>query len=274
MADTAVDREKKEESKKAARGAEDEVRMTFGEHIEELRSRLFKSIVVLLVAVIVAMVFYERLVTFITQPHIRAMKMLSAEAKLMPGSYGGPIIAVMKLAFIIALFVSSPVIGYQLWAFVSAGLYRNERKYVVIFAPISFALFCLGCVFGYVVLVPYALYGLAKSMNLPIISNQYIFSDYLNLVMILTIILGVVFQMPLVMVFLSKIGLVEPKTYNKWRRAAVIFNVIFAALVTPADVFTMIIVMGPMLLLYEIGVICAYLFARPRKKLPAPPAPA
>ncbi len=72
--------------------------------------------------------------------------------------------------------------------------------------------------------------------------------------------------MPLLMVFFSKIGLVEPKTYNKWRRAAVIFNIIFAAVITPADVFTMLIVAGPMLLLYEIGVVSAYLFARPRPR--------
>ncbi len=252
---------------------EPEVRMTFGEHLEELRSRLLKSIVFLLVAIIAAMAFYEQLIDFITQPHIRAMtlldpKMKPEDYKLMPGSYGGPIIAVMKLAFIIATFVSSPWIGYQLWAFVGAGLYRNERRHVIMFAPVSFLLFTAGCVFGYMVLVPYALYGLAKTMQLQIVSNQYVFSDYLSLVMTLTIVLGAVFQMPLVMVFLSKVGIVQPSTYNKWRKAAVIGNVVFAAIITPADIFTMLIVAGPMLVLYEIGVLCSFLIARPRK-LPA-----
>lgn len=273
MAEAAVDKEKDAKEEKKASGAEDEVRMTFGEHLEELRSRLFKSILFLTAAIVVAMIFYERLVTFISQPHFWAMRLLKipeAESRLMPGSYGGPIVAVMKLAFIVSLFVSSPFIGYQLWAFVSAGLYKNERKYVVIFAPISYVLFCLGCVFGYVVLVPYSLYGLAKSMSVGIISNQYIFSDYLNLVMILTIILGAVFQMPLLMVFFSKIGLVEPRTYNKWRRAAILINCIFAAVITPADPITMLIVAVPMLLLYEIGVISAYLFTRPARKPAAP----
>ncbi len=269
MAEAAVDKEKEKQPKRA-RGAEDEVRMTFGEHLEDLRSRLFKSIVFLMCAIIVAMIFYKELVGFITQPHLQAMAMLNVkDAPLMPGSYGGPIIAVMKLAFIISMFVSSPWVGYQLWSFVSAGLYKNERKYVVLFAPISFALFTVGCVFGYVILVPYALYGLARTMNVEIISNQYIFSDYLNLVMLLTIILGAVFQMPLLMVFFSKIGLVEPRTYHKWRRAAIIGNVVFAAVVTPADVITMLVVAGPMLLLYEVGVICAYVFSRPRQNSPA-----
>lgn len=251
-------------------GAEPEVRMTFGEHLEELRSRLFKSVVFLLVAVVVSMLFYTELVTFITRPHMRAMELLKvseAESKLMPGSYGGPIIAVMKLAFIISLFVSSPWIGHQIWSFVSAGLYRDEKKHVVSFAPISFALFTAGCIFGYFVLVPYCLYGLANTMKIgTILSNQYVFSDYLNLVMMLTIILGAVFQLPLVMVFLAKIGLVKPSSYNrwKWRRTAIVLNFVFAAIVTPADLITMFIVAGPMLVLYEIGVLASFLLVRPK----------
>jgi sec-independent protein translocase protein TatC len=174
----------------------------------------------------------------------------------------------MKLAFIVALFVSSPWIGYQLWAFVSAGLYKNERKYVVIFAPISFALFCIGCIFGFTILTPLSLYGLANMLDLSIVSPTYSFSEYLSLVMKLTIMLGAIFQLPLLMVFFAKIGLVEPKTYNEWRRAAIIGNVVFAALITPADVLTMLLVMVPLLLLYEIGVIFSFLLARKR---PTPP---
>ena len=247
---------------------EGEARMTFGEHIEELRSRLLKSLVLLLGVILVAMIYYDELVIFITQPHIEAMGLLGVkDPTLMPGSFGGPLIAIMKLAFIISLFVSSPWIGYQMWAFVGAGLYKNERKYVQRFAPASFVLFTAGCVFGYLKLVPLCLFGLAKSMSFggSIISNQYLFTDYLSLVMTLTIILGVVFQIPLVMLFLSKVGLVAPSKWNQWRRPAIIANVVFAAVITPADIFTMIIVMIPMLLLYEIGVVSSFLLA-PEKK--------
>ena len=258
-----------ERVEKFAGGETPEVRMTFGEHIEELRGRLVKYIAFLIIAIIVSMVFYEELVTFITGPHVDAMKMLKvpkAESRLMPGSYGGPILAVMKLAFIVALFVSSPFIGYQMWAFVSAGLYPKEKKYVVLFAPISFALFTVGCGFGFFILVPYCLFGLAKSMSMGgILSNQYIFTDYLSLVMTLTIILGGVFQIPLIMVFVSKVGLVKPSSWNRWRRHAIVVNLIFAAIVTPADIFSMIMVAIPMLLLYEIGVVVSYLVARPKK---------
>lgn len=248
---------------------EPEVRMTFGEHIEELRQRLLKSVVFLLVALVVSMFFYEELAAFITEPHFKAMKLLGKsveESKFLSSTYTGPVVAMMKLAFIVALFVSSPWVGYQIWAFVSAGLYRHERRYVLTFAPVSFALFCIGCVFGYTTLIPYSLYGLARMLNFNIVSPTYSFSEYLDLVMKLTILLGGIFQLPLVMVFLAKIGLVPPSSYNKWRRAAIIANVVFAAIITPADVLTMLLVAVPLLLLYEVGVAASYLLARPAKK--------
>src|SRR5258708_27454473 len=86
-----------------------------------------------------------------------------AESRLMPGGYATPVIATMKLGFIIALFVSSPFIGYQIWSFISAGLYKHERKYVVLLAPISYCLFATGSAFGYIILVRVCLLGLAKT---------------------------------------------------------------------------------------------------------------
>jgi Tat protein translocase TatC len=261
----AIDLEKRIGGAGDKPGEEPEVRMTFGEHLEELRSRLFKSVVFLLLAILACMLIYKPLVGFISEPHFKAMKLLEIppeKSLFLSSTYTGPVVAMMKLAFIVALFVSSPWIGYQLWAFVSAGLYKNERKYVVIFAPISFALFCVGCVFGFTILTPLSLYGLANMLDLSIVSPTYSFSEYLSLVMKLTIMLGAIFQLPLLMVFFAKIGLVEPKTYNEWRRAAIIGNVVFAALITPADVLTMLLVMVPLLLLYEIGVIFSFLLAR------------
>ena len=258
------------------KGEEAEVRMTFGEHIEELRGRLLKSVVFLMVATVVALFFYDALVVFITRPHVWAMnelKVPEADQKLMPGSYQGPVVAVMKLSFLIALFISSPFVGYQIWAFISAGLYKHERKYVVLFAPISYALFSAGCAFGYFILVRVCLLGLAKTgmAGGKIVSNQYLFTDYLNLVTTLTIILGAVFQLPLIMVFLSKIGLVAPPTYNKYQRLAILCNLIAAAFISPPDVISMCVVAVPMILLYEIGVAASFLFAGSKPPQPAKP---
>jgi sec-independent protein translocase protein TatC len=252
--------------KDGGKGDEPEARMTFGEHIEELRGRLLKSVIFLMIATVGSFFLYDELVYFITRPHVWAMEQLKvplAEQKLLAGGYAAPVISVMKLAFIIALFVSSPFIGYQIWAFISAGLYKHERKYVVLFAPISYALFATGCAFGYIILVRVCLLGLAKTgmAGGTAVSPQYMFSDYLSLVTTLTIILGAVFQLPLIMVFLSKIGVVAPPTYNKYQRLAILCNLIAAAFIAPPDVISMCVVAIPMILLYEIGVLCAFAFA-------------
>lgn len=269
--------------KKDGKGDEPEARMTFGEHIEELRGRLLKSVVFLMIATVTSLFFYDQLVWFITRPHVSAMQSLRAdmekkgiktndlEYKLITGGYTAPVLATMKLGFIIALFVSSPFIGYQIWAFISAGLYKHERKYVVLFAPISYALFTLGCAFGYGFLVRFCLLGLARTgmADGRVLSPQYVFADYLNLVTTLTIILGAVFQLPLVMVFLSKIGLVAPSTYNKYQRLAILCNLIASAFIAPPDVISMVVVAVPLILLYEIGVLASFLFASSKPPEPA-----
>ena len=265
------------------RGAEVEERMTFGEHLEELRWRLLKAIVGLLLVVIGCLALYDPLVVFISEPHFVAMEMMGLDrddAKFLAISHTGPIIAMMKLALIVSIFVTSPWLGYQIWAFVSAGLYKHERKYVVLFAPISFIMFGLGCWFGYSILVPLALFGLAGMLPPGVVELSFSFSEYLGLVMKLTIVLGAVFQVPLLMVFFAKIGLVQPSMYNKWRRAAIVFNVIFAAILTPADIYTMFLVSIPLLLLYEVGVVVSYIVVRqpkdggPGSPTSSPPEPA
>lgn len=241
-------------------------RMSFVEHLEEFRQRLLKCIGMLLLMVVLAVAFQKELSTFAAGPHFEAQALLKVpeeQRRLMAVSYTESMIAAMKLAFLSALFASSPWVGWQLWQFVGAGLTARERGYVRRFAPVSFALFSAGCVFGFKVLVPYALYGLASQMNLDIVSPQYTFSEYLGFVMMLTIILGGVFQVPLLMVFLSRIGLVRPPTWGRWRRAAVVANLVFAAVVTPADLLTMLLVTVPMLALYEAGALAATLMARP-----------
>lgn len=253
-----------------------EARMTFGEHLEELRRRLWKAIIALGVCFAVALYFYADLVHFITKPHFRAMQLLKQpDPRLLSGSYPGPVGAIIKLSFIVACFGASPFILYQFWKFVSAGLHAHERRWVYTFAPSSMFLFVAGCAFGYFVLIPYTLYGLAKAATIDVISPTYTFSDYLNLVMTLTVIMGTVFEMPLVMFFFAKIGLTSASTYNKWRRYAIVGNFILAALLTPADILSMLVMVVPLLFLYELGVILSWLFARkPKAKTSEAPEPA
>jgi Tat protein translocase TatC len=235
--------------------------MTFGEHLEELRWRLLKSLVALAVTFAAAVYFYQELVAFIVQPHYRAIAWMNLspeqakDAVLIAGSYTRPIWAAMKLAFIVGLFAASPVIAWQIWRFVAAGLYPRERRYVTRYAPVSFLLFIGGCVFGYLVLIPYGLYGMGQMFQFKDIKPMYVLTDYLDLVMGLTIITGVIFQLPLIMGFLTAIGLTTAKSWLKWIRFAIVAIFVAAAILTPTpDVFTQLLLAIPLLFLYGVGI--------------------
>ena len=265
---------------------DDDVRMTLGEHLEELRGRLWKAIVAIILCFGVAIYFYKDLTTFICVPHFQAMERLSdgenspedafdpADWKLLSGSYTAPISAVLKLAFIVSLFLSSPFVAYQIWKFISAGLRRTERGFAYIFGPSSFLLFVMGCAFGYIILIPFTLYGLSRVLKIDVISPMYTFSEYLTLVMTLTIIMGAIFQMPLLMLFFSKVGIFTARQYNQFRRYSIVGNFVLAAILSPADVLSMIVMVIPLLVLYEVGVLLAFLAGKKESEEDSSPSPA
>ena len=230
--------------------------MTFVQHLDELRTRLLRSIVALLVAATVSMVFYRGLIDLATLPHFRAMAWVGSGARFILGGFGS-VAAVMKLAAIVGFFLASPYVARELWGFVSAGLYPRERTYVRVFAPSSFLLFLLGCLFGYFLLIPFGLYAMVSMMPLDKVDPVLDLADYLGFVMTLTILLGLVFQLPLVMVFLAKVGLVRPRRYHAWRRQAILGSVVLAAVLSPPDVLSMLVFAAPLVVLYEIGVWCS-----------------
>ena len=237
--------------------------MTFVQHLDELRTRILRSLVALLVTFTGAMVVYTDLIDLATMPPSRAMSWLGKPAAFIIADFTGSVGAVMKLACIVGLFFASPYIAREIWAFVAAGLYRDEKRYVKSFAPASFLLFLLGCVFGYFILIPYALYGMVTMMPLEKVEPVLNIGDYLGLVLTLTILLGVVFQLPLVMVFLTKVGLVMPARWRGWRRHAIVANVLAAAVLAPPDLLSMVVFVLPLLVLYEAGLVCASLASRP-----------
>jgi len=231
--------------------------MTLVEHLDELRTRLLRCIGVLLVAIVISMAFYRDLISLATIPHYRAMSWVGSGAGFIMVGFGS-VGAIMKLSVIVGFFFASPYIARELWGFVSAGLYVRERRYVVAFAPISFLLFVLGCVFGYFLLIPYALYAMVTMMPLDKIAPVLGIGEYLGFVLTLTIILGLVFQLPLVMVFLAKIGIASSRSYRGWRKHAIVANIVLAALLSSPDLMSMGVFALPMLILYEIGVWCSF----------------
>ncbi len=228
--------------------------MTFVQHLDELRTRLLRSIVALLAAVTLSMIFYKELLDVASIPHLRAMSWLGKSGGFIINNIYGAIGSVMKLSCIVGFFAASPYVARELWGFVAAGLTRDEKRHLRAFAPISFLLFVLGCVFGYFCLIPYALYAMVGMMPLDKVQPVVNIGDYLGLVMTLTILLGMLFQLPLLMVLLSKLGLVTPSRWRAWRRAAILGSAVLAAVLAPPDPQSMLVFAFPLLGLYEIGV--------------------
>ena len=163
----------------------------------------------------------------------------------------------IKISLLVGLLLASPVIGWQVWTFVGAGLYARERRWALSFGLCSFLLFLLGCVAGFACLIPYTLYGLASMLPFDRVMPTFGIEGYLNLVMTLTVALGGVFQLPLVMAFLTRVGLVEPRSWGRWRKHGIVGNVVLAAVLAPGDPLSLAAFAAPLLLLYEVGAVAA-----------------
>ena len=284
---------------------EDEVeasRMTLGEHLDELRRRLFRSTLAIALGFIACWGFREDLDHIVQQPYKHAAAELNVELELraeeaiaaegaseaewknwyeqaeypelkvlrndlrIPENMKGDAAAMgffyyLKVCFYFALFIGGPVLLWQMWAFIAAGLYRHEKGVIHRYFPVSVALFFAGVLFGYFVLIPNALYFLALQ-TLGTIQWYESINNYWTFVVALTLALGAVFQLPIVMLSLARLGLVEPKAYARYRAHMIVGALIVGALLTPPDPFTQMMMAGPMAVLYEIGHIAARLAVR------------
>ncbi|MFT4539000.1 MAG: sec-independent protein translocase protein TatC [Planctomycetota bacterium] len=264
-------------------------RMTLGEHLAELQTRLIRSTVVLLITFAVGWTYHENLATWFFKPYqesvgwltesltekldgeVEAGKMTWDEAfttedvetrelttewvirdRPKGDSASAGFFFYMRVSFYFALFFGGPYILWQLWQFVAAGLYDHEKRVVNRYFPFSMLLFLSGVIFGYLLLVPYALFFLADAALLQVEYYESI-DTYASFLTSLTLALGVVFQLPVLMIAMSHIGLVKPATYAQFRPHCIVAALILAAVLTPPDPFTQMLMAGPMIVLYEVG---------------------
>jgi sec-independent protein translocase protein TatC len=267
------------------RKADEPKLMTFGQHLDELRMRLILVLLGFAVVLVTCWVgFRFALYRLLWWPMRQALReALGPVAATRPGAldpvFTSPTDAFMtlfKTTFVAAAVLASPWLFYQLWAFIGAGLYRHERRYVYILLPFSLALFLAGVFFCYFVMMPWGLgflVGEGVSMSAqPLINVNEYFSFWLTLMLVF----GLAFQLPLVMMFLVKAGIVELQTLRKKRRHAILVLVILAALVTPTtDMVSEVLLSIPLVALYELGILMARVrLGRSRRALkPARAAP-
>jgi Tat protein translocase TatC len=237
-------------------------------HLEELRKRILYCLGFFAGVFVLCLFFQAELMKIATLPHLWVVgwlkeKGITATKRLLGLRYTAPIFAYLKLSLLGALFLSVPFCLYQLWCFISQGLFFKERKYALRFGSISLLLFVAGVLFGYFVLIPYGLYFLACYGDPGIIKLEYSIGEYLNLLILLSLTIGMIFELPLLMVFLSTIGIADREKFCRWRKFAIVIIFFASAILTPGpDIFSQCMMAIPLCLLYEIGIIFSGIFSR------------
>ncbi len=232
--------------------------MSFGDHLEELRSRMIRAILSTLLAFIVVFTWHEDVLRFVVQPYTEIAHSLGMPSVLNVLGPTDAFFAYMKVSLIVGLLVSAPVWMWQFWAFVGAGLYSHEKKAVYKFAPPMILLFVGGVTFGYVVLIPIGLRYLLSFADPSVLQNWIGLSEYMSLFTTLTLVLGLTFQLPVIMALLTRMGLVTPQGFRDKRRFFILGAFFIGALLTPPDAVTQVLLATPLLFLFELGVSCAW----------------
>ncbi|MGC2260645.1 MAG: twin-arginine translocase subunit TatC [Candidatus Sulfotelmatobacter sp.] len=232
--------------------------MGFLDHLEELRTRLVYSIAAVAVGFFACWGFRERIYAVMQKPIVDALRSHHLSEKLVYLNPVDPFNLYLKIAALAGLFLTSPFVLYQVWMFISPGLYRNEKRYVVPFMVSTIALFTVGGYFGYRIVYPRALEFLIGFGNQfqPMITV----SEYTSLFLSIVLGMGLIFEMPILIFFLALMGIISASfMWNNFRYAILIIFVI-AAIVTPTpDVMNMIIFAAPMVVLYGASIGIAYL---------------
>jgi len=232
---------------------------SFTSHFIELRSRLLKSIIFILVIFIISYIFAEQIYNFLVDPYAKVVKDDSVSRRLIFTALHETFITYLKVAFFSAIFLGSPLLLIQIYKFIAPGLYKNEKKALLpylIFTPI---LFLFGGLLVYYLIMPLAIKfflsfeSIGSNTSLPIQLEAKV-NEYLSLIMRLIFAFGISFQLPILLNLLAKIGVVNSKYLKKTRRYVIVIIFTVAAILTPPDPITQIGLAIPLLLLYELSI--------------------
>ncbi len=245
---------------------EDDVHLSLREHLLELRQRVKWAVIWLLVGFLAMWNWSTQIFHFLMAPVLAALP--EGEKALHYSSSTEPFFIYLKVALYAGIFVAAPLILWQVWAFIAPGLYRKEKRAILPFVVCATAFFVAGAAFCYIVILPPAFDFLIHSAG-PDIKPVLMMDDQLGLVMMLILAFGIIFELPLIMTFLGMIGLVDYKFFSRYRRHAIVINVIVAAFVTPTgDTFNLALMAVPMVLCYELGILGSWMFGK-KKEQPA-----
>ncbi|HSO57606.1 MAG TPA: twin-arginine translocase subunit TatC [Paenisporosarcina sp.] len=225
--------------------------MTTVDHIIELRKRLMIIVVFFVVAVVISF--------FLAGPLIEFLQ-VSEEARdltLNAFKITDPFKILITVMMVLAIVMTSPIILYQVWAFISPGLYKKERTATLSYIPFIFLLFIAGVSFSYYVVFPFVIHFMAELASDLNIEQTIGINEYFSFLFQLTIPFGFVFQMPVVLLFLTRLGIITPMLLTKYRKYIYLVLVVVADILTPPDIMSHVLVTIPLILLFEFSIIVA-----------------
>lgn len=252
--------------------------MSFFEHLGDLRKRIVVSLIATCVTFVVAFSYSEYLMQFLMFPlkynlvfSVKKMYLYFApqdklqNMKLVFLAPAEGFWMNMKIAFVAAVICALPVIFQQLWSFISPGLHHKEKKYVVPFVFVATALFLTGAAFCFFIVLPFAMSFLLTYKTGDFMMPMLSVGQYVDFCLKFILAFGAVFELPIFIVFFTRIGLVTPQTLAKHRKYAILIAFVVAAILTPTpDAFNQTLMALPMIVLYEVGIIVARIFVKPK----------
>ncbi len=241
---------------------EDE-KIPFTAHLEELRKRLIICFCAVGIGFVISYFFSKKLFDILMRPLLSVMP---PDEKLIYTGLPEAFFTYLKVAFLAGLFLAVPVIVYQLWMFIAPGLYDREKRLVLPIVFLSSVFFLGGALFGYFVVFPFGFkffMGFASDAIKPLPSVK----EYLSFSTKLLFAFGIVFELPLFVTFLAKLGIVDVPFLKAKRKYAILLFFVFAAILTPPDVITQVLMAGPLILLYEVSIFGARIFGKKKAKV-------
>jgi sec-independent protein translocase protein TatC len=239
----------------------EDTKMPLTAHLDELRWRIIWSLAAIAVAFLFTYGFAEFIFVFLTRP---LMASFSDQVELIGTGVTEAFFTKLKVSFIAAVFAASPVIFHQFWQFVAPGLYEAERRHARPFVFFATMFFLVGASFCYVAVFPYAFAFFVAEFETIGVAPVLRIAEYLSFSSRMLLAFGVIFEMPVVTFFLARVGILTHTLMIAWGRYAIVLAFVVAAILTPADAASQLLMAGPLLILYALSIGVAYMVAKPR----------
>lgn len=246
-----------EEKNHSEQSSNVEVEMTFLDHLEEFRWRIIYSLIGIAIGTIIAWIFIDFFVD-----KILLLPARTSNLKLQNLRPFGQLFIYFQVAIIIGLILSFPNVVYQLWKFIAPALKEREKKFITAIVLFTTLCFLLGVAFAYFVMLPMAL-SFAAQFGSTMIENNFSIDEYFSIILSVILGAGLVFELPMLSFFLSKLGILSPKIMRKYRRHSFVAILILSAILTPGtDPVSQVILAIPLVILYEISILVSKIFQK------------